>query len=269
MEPDTALRKAAQILADARRIVAFTGAGISTESGIPDFRSDSGIWNKYDPNDFLFQKFIAFHKNRKLYWERSKEFYEPILKAQPNAGHKALVRLEQMEKLDCVVTQNIDGLHQRAGHGEGRVIELHGTVATASCLKCGKQWPAADIRKRIVEEAPGVSDGVPYCSEPDPDGPEGMCGGPIKTDTISFGQSMPEKETAEAFARARNADCCLVVGSSLVVQPACFIPVEAKDRGASLIIVNREPTPMDAMADVVIHGSAGESLNRMLDYVLS
>lgn len=266
---DEALREAAKLLAQANHIVAFTGAGISTESGIPDFRSDSGIWNKYDPSDFMFDKFVSFHKNRKLYWERSKDFYEPILKAQPNAGHKALAKLEQMGKLDCVVTQNIDGLHQRAGHEEGRVIELHGTVATASCLKCGKQWPAPEIRRRIVDEAPGVSDGVPYCAEPDEAGPEGLCGGPIKTDTVSFGQAMPQKETAEAFERARNADCCLVVGSSLVVQPACLVPVKAKDHGAGLIIVNRDPTPMDSIADVVIHAGAGESLSRILDYALS
>ncbi|MEW6776886.1 MAG: NAD-dependent deacylase [Bdellovibrionota bacterium] len=266
--PADPLREAAKLLSQASRVVAFTGAGISTESGIPDFRSPGGVWTKHDPNDFLFQKFIQFHKNRKLYWERGKEFYEPIAKASPNKGHLALVRLEKIGKLDCIVTQNIDGLHQKAGNSEEKVIELHGTVRTASCLKCGKRWPAMEIRERIEAEGPGIEDGVPYCPEPGPDGDE-KCGGPIKTDTISFGQAMPERETAEAFRRARDSDLCVVVGSSLVVQPACFIPVEAKRGGAGLIIINREETPLDELADVVIHGPAGESLSRIVDYVLS
>lgn len=267
MSTELSLKNAARILAESGRILAFTGAGISTESGIPDFRSDSGIWKKYDPEDFMFDKFVSRHENRKLYWERSREFYEPLLRAEPNAGHRALVKLEQLGKLDCIVTQNIDGLHHRAGNDAERIIELHGHVRSVSCLRCGASRPSAEVRERIEKGGEGIFDGVPYCTEKDPKTGED-CGAPLKTDTISFGQAMPVRETQEAFVRAQNSDCCVVVGSSLVVHPAAMIPVEAKQSGAALIIINRDPTPMDPIADVVIREPAGQTLSRILDFMM-
>lgn len=250
------VEKAAAILRDSSRVLGFTGAGISTESGIPDFRSPGGIWTKYDPRDFTFQKYVASHENRKLYWRRSGEFYEPLLLAEPNAGHEAFARLEKMEKLLALVTQNIDGLHQRAGCLEEKVIEIHGTVRTGSCLQCGTRWPSAEIRARVRAGGPGVKDGVPYCVD---------CGGVIKTDTISFGQQMPTDKLSRSFDLAASCDACLVVGSSLVVMPAGEIPLAAKQGGAALIIVNREETPLDPLADVVIHEAAGPALQAVLD----
>ncbi len=244
------VQKVADLIRQSKRVIVFTGAGVSTESGIPDFRSPGGVWHKYNPEDFYYQKFIASEESREKYWQMSREFYEPVRKAQPNAAHRAVAELERMGKLDCVITQNIDNLHQRAGNSPEKVIELHGTAVSVSCLSCRKKWPREEIQSWLLQ---GVH--VPRCD---------ACGGILKPDTVSFGQSMPPRETEESFHRARNCDLLIVIGSSLVVQPAASIPLEAKENGAKLVIINRDPTYHDSYADVVIHASAGEVMNRIL-----
>lgn len=228
----------------------FTGAGISTESGIPDFRSPGGVWDRFDPMEFTFQKFVGSEESRKKYWALSKLFYEPLVAAKPNPAHDACVALERWGRLDCVVTQNIDGLHQRAGLPPDRVIELHGTALTVSCLSCRDRHGRDAIQGRVAS-----GEEVPLC---------GKCGGILKPDTVSFGQAMPEKETAEAFRRAEACDLCWVIGSSLVVTPAAHIPAAAAQSGARLIILNGSDTPLDDLADVLIRGKAGEIAPRIV-----
>lgn len=235
---------------ESRRTVVFTGAGVSTESGIPDFRSPGGLWQKYDPEDFTFQRFLSSPGSRQRYWQMSTEAFESINKAKPNAAHMAIVELERMGLLDCVITQNIDGLHQLAGSSPSKVIELHGTCRTVSCLSCGKRWPRQEIHEMVLK---GLK--VPLCD---------ACGGLLKPDTVSFGQPMPEKETSEAFRRSQEAELFLVLGSSLLVQPAASMPVAAKHSGARLVIVNRDMTPLDRMADLVIRGSCGQVMEQVL-----
>ena len=238
------IARAAALLAEARRVLVFTGAGISTESGIPDFRSPGGVWDRFDPTEFTYQKFLGSAESRRKYWSLSKLFYEPLAKALPNPAHEACVTLERWGRLDCVVTQNIDGLHQRAGLAPERVIELHGTALTVSCLTCRERHPREAIQARVEG-----GDEVPLCES---------CGGILKPDTVSFGQAMPEKETAEAFRRAEACDLCWVIGSSLVVTPAAHVPVAAVNAGARLLILNGSDTPLDSIADVVLRGKAGE-----------
>ena len=236
-----------------KRIVVFTGAGASTESGIADFRSPGGIWDKYDPEDFYFQKFLANEESREKYWQMSTELYESLKKAKPNPVHLAIAELEKLGKLDCVITQNIDGLHHKAGNSREKVIELHGTALSVSCLSCRRKYDRDEVQDRIRK---GVK--VPRCDD---------CGGLLKPDTISFGQAMPEWETDEAYKRSFGSDFFIVVGSSLVVQPASYMPVNAKQGGAKLVIINRDPTPHDGYADVVINGPAGETMARILEKV--
>jgi len=247
---DELIQKVTDLIRQSKKVIVFTGAGVSTESGIPDFRSPGGVWQKYNPEDFYYQKFISSEESREKYWQMSREFYEPLKNAQPNAAHRAVAELEKMGKLDCVITQNIDNLHQRAGSSPQKVIELHGTAVSVSCLSCRKKYPREEIQSWLLR---GVK--APRCD---------ACGGILKPDTVSFGQSMPVKETEEAFHRARNCDLFIVIGSSLVVQPAATVPLEAKESGAKLVIINRDPTYHDSYADVVIHGSAGEVMSQAL-----
>ena len=250
MEHDEALSRAASLVAGARRILIFTGAGISTESGIPDFRSPGGVWDRFDPMEFTYQKFVGSEESRKKYWALSKLFYEPLVAAKPNPAHDACVTLDRWGRLDCVVTQNIDGLHQRAGLPAERVIELHGTALTASCLSCRDRHSRDEIQARVA-----AGEDVPRCEK---------CGGILKPDTVSFGQAMPEKETAEAFRRAEACDLCWVIGSSLVVTPAAHVPLAAAQSGARLIILNGSETPLDDRADVVLRGKAGDVAPRIV-----
>lgn len=250
---ETELTQVAEWIIGAKKIVIFAGAGLSTESGIPDFRSPGGVWDKYDPEDFYFQKFLSSEASREKYWKMSTEMYEPMKRAQPNAAHLAIAELERLGKLDCVITQNIDGLHVKAGNSKERVIELHGTAMSVSCLDCKKRYDRDEIQERLRK---GIK--VPYCDD---------CGGPLKPDTISFGQSMPERETQEAYHRSSLSDLFVVIGSSLVVQPAASMPLVAKRNGARLVIVNRDPTPYDHMADRVIHGEAGVAMTGIMKKV--
>ena len=230
-----------------RRTVVFTGAGMSTESGIPDFRSPGGVWDRFDPSEFTFQNFIGSEAGRRRYWELGRMVYPVIRRAEPNPGHQALVLLWRLGRLDCVITQNIDDLHQRAGLPAERVIELHGNATRARCLACERPYDRAEVQAWLDA---GVT--VPTCAPP--------CGGVIKPRTVMFGESMPREETEEAERRARAADLFVVVGSSLVVYPAAHMPVLAKRAGARLVIVNRTPTPHDAEADLLIADSAAAVL---------
>ncbi|OPY10876.1 MAG: NAD-dependent protein deacetylase [Syntrophus sp. PtaB.Bin001] len=250
---DEVTERIARWITEAKSVVIFTGAGLSTESGIPDFRSPGGVWDKYNPEDFYFDRFMASEISRWKYWQMATEMYEPMKKAQPNAAHLAIAELEKLGKLDCVITQNIDNLHVRAGNSPDKVIELHGTAMSVSCLSCRKKFDREKVQEKLKEE-----EKVPYCDS---------CGGPLKPDTISFGQAMPVKETQEAYERSSACDLFIVIGSSLVVQPAASMPVTAKRNGARLVIINRDPTPCDGMADVVINDQAGATVTALLEKV--
>jgi len=250
---ENSLERIARWITEVKTVVIFTGAGLSTESGIPDFRSPGGVWDKYNPEDFYFDNFLASEISRWKYWQMATEMYEPMKKAQPNAAHLAIAELEKMGKLDCVITQNIDNLHVRGGSSPEKVIELHGTAMSVSCLNCRKKFDREKVQERFRKEMQ-----VPYCDS---------CGGPLKPETISFGQAMPVKETQEAYERSAASDLFIVIGSSLVVQPAASMPVTAKRNGARLVIINRDPTPCDSMADIVLHEQAGPTMTAILNCV--
>ncbi|MCL4367612.1 MAG: NAD-dependent deacylase [Actinobacteria bacterium] len=233
----------------AGRVVVFTGAGVSTESGIPDFRGPGGIWSRYSP--ITFQEFLADPEARRESWRRSKEGYAQFAAAQPNAAHLAIAELERLDKLDCVITQNVDNLHQRAG--STHVIELHGNNQWVACLGCGKRYPRSEIQAWLEE---GIE--IPACEE---------CGGILKSTTVAFGQPMPEAETREAEARSRTCDVFIVVGSSLVVYPAAYMPRYAKERGARVVLINASETDFDHRADAVFHQRAGDVLPMLVDIV--
>jgi len=239
------LQQALALVARATRIVAFTGAGISTESGLADFRSKGGLWDRY--RIVTFQEFLAGHEHRVEYWTMRKELIPALLAAQPNKAHQGLAELERAGRLRTIVTQNIDGLHQAAGNSD--VIELHGTNRTASCLTCARQWPITDIQLRL--EAGNLD---PHCD---------VCDGLIKPDTVSFGQEMPVAAMERAWQAAASCDLMLMIGSSLEVQPANGIPLAAHRAGAPLIFVNRASTPYDQIAAVRFDESAGDVLARL------
>lgn len=242
----------AGMLAAAERIVAFTGAGISTESGIPDFRSPGGVWTRYDPREFTFDRYVESADVRRSSWAMREELFSD--QPAPNDAHRALARLEEQGRLAGVITQNIDGLHQDAG--SRRVIEIHGTMREVECIGRAPRMGTPDgcgFRRDSswVFELLDAGEDDPHCPE---------CGGIVKSATISFGQMMPTDALDEAVELAGQADLMLAIGSSLQVYPAAEIPVIAKDAGAALVIVNLEPTPLDGLADLVVHGSAGEIL---------
>jgi NAD-dependent deacetylase len=243
----------AEWIVNSKNIVVFVGAGLSTESGIPDFRSPGGVWEKYNPEDFYFQNFLSSESSREKYWQMATEMYDSMKNARPNAGHFAVAELEKLGKLDCLVTQNIDGLHFKAGNSEEKVLELHGTAMHVTCLSCRKRYERDEIQARIAE-----GDKAPRCN---------ACKGFLKPATISFGQSMPERETAEAYRRSEACDLFIVIGSSLVVQPAAYMPVMAKRAGAKLAIINRDETACDELADIIVNGLAGPTMAALLGKV--
>ncbi|MDD5312754.1 MAG: NAD-dependent deacylase [Dehalococcoidia bacterium] len=243
--------KVAGLIVEAKRIIVFTGAGISTESGIPDFRGKDGIWNKYDPDDFTIQKFVARPEVRKMQWKLLEEG-GLVKEAKPNAAHYAIVELERLGKLDCVITQNIDNLHQVAGNTPEIVFELHGNMQFVRCLGCNKRFPMAEIIVRVEKE------GIPECEH---------CGGMLKPDAVFFGEALPQGVLNEAARRASLCDLCIVIGSTLIVYPAAYIPMYARDAGARLVIINLGSTPMDAQAAVRIDGRAGETMEKVLAHV--
>ncbi len=228
----------------ASRIVFFTGAGISTESGIPDFRSPGGLWTKNQPIDF--RDFIAREEMRTESWRRKFAMEETFASATPNRGHRAVEKLIATGKASAIITQNVDGLHQASGVPDEKVIELHGNSTYATCLDCGLRHELAQIRHHF--EADGT---LPYCRN---------CGGIVKTATISFGQSMPLAEMERAERETLAADLCIVRGSALVGYPAAGFPRLARENGAGLVILNRDPTDLDRFADLVLNAEIGPTL---------
>lgn len=256
----------ADLVRMARRGVAFTGAGISTESGIPDFRSPGGIWSRHKP--VLYGDFMASREARVRAWKLGAGMFRECRNARPNDGHKAIAELQRRGHLAAVITQNIDGLHRDAlldNFGGGRsvqrvaegvtefaaeMIEIHGTNRQVRCQSCRREWPTEVIVSRWEN-----GDEAPECED---------CGGPLKTATISFGQSMPEDAMQRAGEASMQAELFLAIGSSLVVEPAASLPRLAKQSGASLVILNNQPTPLDGIADLVIREPIGATLNGLL-----
>ena len=237
-----------QRLNQSRYTVAFTGAGISTESGIPDFRSPGGLWDKYQP--IYFDEFLQSEEIRRESWRRKIETDKVLSQAQPNNGHGAIAALVESGKIKSVITQNIDGLHQQSGVDDSKVIELHGNRTYAKCLDCEKRFDLAVILAAFQKH-----DILPICDE---------CQGIVKTATISFGQAMPLTEMQRAEQETLACDLFIVLGSSLSVYPAANFPEAAVRNGAKLMIINRDPTPLDHLAEVVIHAGIGEAMDRMM-----
>ena len=227
--------------------IVFTGAGISTESGIPDYRSQGGIWDKFRP--VYFDEFMSAREAREEYWRRWKALYKGITRAEPNAGHTAIARLDQMGLLEALITQNVDGLHQEAGLADKKIIELHGNTRRIRCMSCRNITATEEIQARL-----NSGDAAPECE----------CGGYLKPDTISFGQAMPVDAVEKATALSHASDFFLVVGSTLLVQPAAHMPVYAKQNNAFLAIVNLSDTPCDNLCDVLIRDKAGKVLQRIV-----
>lgn len=233
-----------RLLAESRGAVVFTGAGVSTESGIPDYRSPGGIWDRFRPVDF--GDFLASDAMRREFWQRKFATHETISQARPGRGHRAIAELICRGTVATLITQNVDGLHGASGVPPARLIEIHGNTTYAKCLDCGERHDLEPIRAAF--EAGGT---LPLCR---------ACDGLVKTATISFGQPMPEVEMRRAELATLACDLFLAVGSSLTVYPAAGFPVMAKRNGARLVIVNREPTELDPLADLVIHGEIGPVL---------
>ncbi len=236
------------LIDDCRRAVVFTGAGISTESGIPDFRGPNGLWKKIRPIDF--QEFLRSEEVRQKSWRRWFEHGQGLLGAKPNAGHFAVAELVRQGRVSAVITQNVDNLHQYSGIASERVIELHGNATYAKCLDC-----AAVVTLEAVAAEYRQSGRVGPCT---------ACGGIVKTATISFGQPMPEQPMRRAEQETLACDLFIVLGSSLTVYPAAGFPALAKQQGAKLVIVNQQPTELDAVADLVVHAGIGETLRRVV-----
>lgn len=244
---DEDLRTFARLIDEASRIVVFTGAGISTESGIPDFRSPGGIWTRQNPIDF--SDFMRSDEARRETWRRRFAMEDILRKAAPNRGHRAVAELIRTGKASSVITQNIDGLHQDSGIPDDRVIELHGNTTYAHCLDCGTRYEIDALRVDFEKDRI-----VPHCA----------CGGWVKTATISFGQAMPITEMRRAETETLLADLFITIGSSLVVYPAAGFPQLAKRNGARLVILNLQPTGLDDYADLVLNRTIGDTLGAVM-----
>jgi len=242
----------AEMIVRARNVVVFTGAGVSTESGIPDFRSPGGIWARFDPEDFTIQRFLASSETRKKQWHILIEG-GLLADAEPNKAHLAIAELEKIGKLDCVITQNVDNLHQKAGNSPEKVYELHGNMRWLKCISCGMRYPMESMAGKYR-----FGGNIPDCEH---------CRGILKPDVIFFGELLPETTLRQAIRHATGCDLLIVVGSSLVVYPAASMPMYAKGSGAKLVIINHTPTPCDGSADVLIRHSAGEVMDKMLKEV--
>lgn len=241
---DPELRDFRKLIDEANNIVFFTGAGISTDSGIPDFRSPGGIWSQTQP--VMFDDFVASEDARRKAWQQKLESHRDMSVAEPNRGHLAIAHLNSIGKSPWLITQNIDGLHEKAGFPAEQIIELHGNGTYAKCLDCGKHHKLEPILQAF--EADGT---LPDCD---------ACGGIVKTATISFGQSMPVAAMQQAEVATRECDLFVAVGSSLQVYPAAGFPVFAKQQGARLVILNRDPTDLDEHADLVLNREIGPAL---------
>ena len=245
--------KVATLILESNRIIVFTGAGVSTESGIPDFRSPGGIWTRFDPDDFTIQKFMSSEKTRKMQWQMLVE--GSLLKdAEPNQAHYAVAELEKLGKLTCVITQNIDNLHQKAGNSQDKVFELHGNMQRVRCMSCDSRVPVEDVLPRLEKEE------APDCH---------ICGGILKPDAVFFGEALPQKTLNDAIHHSRHCDLFIVIGSTLIVYPAAYMPMYAVESGAKLVIINLSPTPMDSKATVHINNRAGEAMSNIVERVKS
>ena len=246
---ETLADKVADLIINAKKTVVFTGAGISTESGIPDFRSPGGIWDRFDPDDFTYQKFVSNPESRRKQWQMLREGFLTG-EAEPNLAHYAIADLDRLGKLDCVITQNVDNLHQKAGVPDDKVFELHGNMKWAICLNCGRRYPFGEIKARLDK-----GEEIPDCE---------ACRGILKPDVVLFGEQLPEAVLREASLRSYECDLFIVIGSTLVVYPAAYMPIYAADAGAKLVIINLSSTPMDHQADVLIGTKAGETMSRVV-----
>ena len=235
-------KELSQYIKEAKNIVVFTGAGISTESGIPDFRGPHGVWKTNTP--IYFQDFIGSEEVRRESWKRKFSGKDIIKKAKPNTGHFAVAEIINKHQSAYLITQNVDNLHQDAGVPEDKITEIHGNASFASCLDCETRYELRPIKKVFLENG-----AVPYCDS---------CGGIIKTATISFGQSMPEEGMQIAQRKTLGCDLFITIGTSLVVYPAAGFPKLAKEIGAKLVIINNEPTDLDPIADLVVHEQIGK-----------
>ncbi|MFC1816389.1 NAD-dependent deacetylase [Thermodesulfobacteriota bacterium] len=240
----------AQKILEGGRNIVFTGAGISTESGIPDFRSKGGLWDRFRP--VYFDEFMSSKESRIEYWRRNSELYPDMINANPNPGHISIFQLYEMGLIAAVITQNIDGLHQKSGLPDDNVIELHGNARRVRCMGCGKISSLHQAQERVQS-----GDLAPECE----------CGGYLKPDTISFGQAMPVDEVEKATLLSQTCNFFLVVGSTLLVQPAALMPQHAKQNGAFLSILNLSETPFDSVCDVLIQGKAGNVLVEIVSEV--
>jgi len=250
MESAEKVTKIAKLIAENKKIIVFTGAGISTESGIPDFRGPDGLWKKFDPEDFTYNRFVSNKEARKRLWQLSSQLDSG---AEPNKAHYAITELDRMGRLDCVVTQNVDRLHQQAGIDEKKVFELHGNFKSAICLDCGFKISIEKIRKRLDGGEEDLR-----CES---------CGGILKPAAIFFGEPLPQEVFREAAARASDCELLISIGSTLSVYPAAEIPSLAKAAGARLVIVNMGGTHMDRQADVVLEAMAGEVMPGIAEQV--
>ncbi|MFH0726008.1 MAG: NAD-dependent deacylase [Pseudomonadota bacterium] len=239
------VQKLNEMIAGSQRFVVFTGAGISAESGIPTYRGDDGLWHSYDPSKYA--DFTHFQQDSSYYWHFFQEVRYPVIQnARPNKAHEVLARLQEKGTLSAIITQNIDGLHQEAG--AGKVLELHGNTRRIFCLNCGIDYTMTSVFTMLSTQLP------PKCGE---------CGGALRPGVVFFGESLPAAVLDEAVKETEACDLFLVVGSSLVVQPAAGLPVMAKRNRAKVVIVNREPTPLDTMADLVMHSTASDVLGAL------
>ncbi|MFX1317509.1 MAG: NAD-dependent deacetylase [Promethearchaeota archaeon] len=241
------IERAAQMILDSTSTVALTGAGVSTRSGIPDFRSPSGLWTKVDP--IKFGSMNGFLSDPKAWWEMALELAPTVLNAKPNPAHTKLAELEKMKKLELVITQNVDGLHQRAG--SLNVIEVHGSLSSGTCTVCHIKVDQKYLEKAIKKQQ------IPVMCP--------ACGGLIKLDTIFFGEALPQKQLAIAIESARRCQLMLAIGSSLLVYPIASLPTIACQSGAKLIIINEEPTPFDQTAELVFNAEAGDTLTAIVE----
>lgn len=242
----------AEKIKSSKSLVVFTGAGISTESGIPDYRSQGGIWDKFRP--VYFDEFMSSRESRIKYWEQRMDMEKSLCRATPNEGHMSLAALHDMGFLTALITQNIDGLHEASGIPKEKIIELHGNTRRVRCMNCRQliSWQEAEAMLNAGDRAP-----------------ECPCGGYFKPDTISFGQAMPVEETKRAAHLSKNSDVFMAIGSTLLVQPASLMPGYAKAAGAFLSIINLSETPYDSACDVLIQGKAGEILKEIVNRVAS
>ena len=248
---DCLVEEVANLIVQEDKVVFFTGAGISTESGISDFRSPGGIWSRFNPEEFTIQSFLGSQESRKKHWQLFAEG-GITANAKPNSAHYAISELERLGKLECVITQNVDNLHQKAGNSPEKVLELHGNMRRVRCIGCGKIFATEVIIQRLKDEE------IPDCDS---------CHGILKPDAVFFGEPLLQKTLNAAIDFACNCSLFVIIGSTLVVSPASYLPIYARESGAKLVIINLSSTPIDSDATVRITGKAGETMSKVMEKV--